>query len=115
VALGVNRERRLRQRGGVHGDPAGAHVPAATKAVVMAALAPTLIRLDPQSMPVDPPGECPVWHAAVPSVASDITARAKPGKRNGDSIDLLVSVASFAVTAQPCGHVLRAWRKDDDA
>lgn len=80
----------------------------------MPSLVPTLIPLGLHTATVDPPGECPVCGAEVPTVTSEITARAKDGGRRGNTVDLIVSIASLAVTAQPCGHTIHAWRKDDD-
>lgn len=77
----------------------------------MASLAPELIRLDPKTVTVDPPSVCRVCGAEVLALASDITAWADDD--GSDGITALEAIASFAVTAQPCGHVIREWKKDD--
>jgi hypothetical protein len=79
----------------------------------MPSLAPELIRLDPKTVAVDPPSVCRVCGAEVVTLASDITAWADDDGRNG--ITMLDAVVSFAVTAQPCGHLIRQWKKGDDA
>jgi hypothetical protein len=81
----------------------------------MASAAPTLVPFRRHTLSVDPPGECPTCASAVPEVASDILARAVPGERHGDVVDVLVSTVGLTVTAQPCGHVIHQWRKDADA
>lgn len=79
----------------------------------MASFAPELVRLDPQTAAVDPPAVCRVCGAEVLAVVSDIMAWADEGEPSR-GIALLESVASFAVTAQPCGHVIREWRQGGD-
>lgn len=80
----------------------------------MASLGSLLLDLGQRTATVDPPGECPTCSMPVPEVASDIKGRAVEGEHRAGVVELLVSTVAFTVTAQPCGHLLTEWRKDDD-
>lgn len=80
----------------------------------MPSLAATLVPLGRLTEAVDPPGKCRQCGAAVSVAALDMNKQIVLGEPRDGVIEVRLPIADYTVTAQPCGHVIHSWRKDDD-
>lgn len=80
----------------------------------MPSLAPTLVPLGQCTEPVDPPGKCLRCGAEVLLTALDANRQIVLGEPRDGVIEVRLPIADLTVTAQPCGHVIHSWRKDED-